>query len=80
MKTGMSLRSICNFAYLLIDFTKVYSEDPKQIFTDEKSFMTTPRTELYLLACSADIKAFHLENALEDSQQMQDDLAAALKK
>ncbi len=63
-----------------IDFMKVYSKDAKQIFTDEKGFMTTPRTELYLLARSTDVKAFHLQNAIEDLQEVQANLDAELKK
>lgn len=63
-----------------IDYMNMYSKDPKQIFTDEKGFMTTPRTELYMLARSADVKAFHLQNAIEDLQEVQTNLDAELKK
>ncbi len=63
-----------------IDFLKMYSPDPSQVFVDRKGFWTTPRNEIYLLARSADIKAFHLSNAIEDLQQLQTAMDAEIKK
>jgi hypothetical protein len=62
------------------DLSLMFAEGEGKFLLDKEGFLRDPHNEVFLLLRNANLRAFHLENALEDLQATQQELDAYLKK
>lgn len=62
------------------NLSHMFSENQAGFLLDEAGFVKDPHNEVFLLLRNANLRAFHLENAVEELQSVQTELNEYLKK